>query len=113
MSGMSMIKACAELDVPSLSAIYQKMARDEEFNTIIARAREIQQHTIMDGIVEMADAATPEDWQVVKMRIWTRQWHASKLVPRVYGDKLQHANAAGDGNLTINVNKFADSQSTE
>src|SRR3984885_11190199 len=38
--------------------------------------------------VDMADAATPEDWQVVKLRIWARQWRASKLAPKVYGERI-------------------------
>ena len=37
----------------------------------------------------MADMATPDDWQVVKLRIWARQWRASKLAPKKYGDKLE------------------------
>ena len=36
----------------------------------------------------MADAATPEDWQVVKLRIWARRWRASKLAPKVYGERI-------------------------
>ena len=42
-----------------------------------------------DQCVRMADEATPEDWQVVKMRIWARQWRASKLAPKKYGDKVE------------------------
>jgi hypothetical protein len=73
----------------------------EEFRTTIARAREAQAVALIDGTLEMADAATPENWRVVRMQIWARQWFASKVAPRTYGDKVQHANAAGDGNTAI------------
>lgn len=87
-SGLSMQKACAEEGMPSKSVVYQRMAADEEFRTRIARAREAQQEAIIDETVEMADTATADDWQVVKLRIWARQWRASKLAPKKYGDKL-------------------------
>ena len=73
---------------PPFSAM---MASDAAFRATIARAREAQQHAIIDETIEMADAATPEDWQVVKLRIWARQWRAAKLAPRTYGNKVEVA----------------------
>ena len=43
----------------------------------------------MDEMQALADKATPEDWQVVRLQIWTRQWTTGKLRPRKYGDKIQ------------------------
>ena len=74
--GMSMVVACSRPDCPSATAVYQRMARDAEFAAIIGRAREAQQHAIIDQTVDMADKATPENWQVVRLRIWARQWRA-------------------------------------
>lgn len=45
----------------------------------------------------MADQATPENWQVVKLRIWARQWRAAKLAPRKYGDKITTELTGKDG----------------
>ena len=89
--GMSMTEACAQDDCPARTAVYAKMAADEGFRATIARAREAQQHAMIDETIEMADAATPENWQVVKLRIWARQWRAAKLAPRTYGDKVEVA----------------------
>lgn len=69
------------------STIYRRMARDPEFASRIARAREAQQEIEPDRMVAMADAATPENYNVVKLRIWARQWRAAKLAPKKYGDK--------------------------
>ncbi|EFH10532.1 hypothetical protein ACFFMP_20125 [Pseudoroseomonas cervicalis] len=98
--GMSMSEACARDDSPSRTAVYTKMAADAAFRATIARAREAQQHAIIDETIEMADAATPEDWQVVKLRIWARQWRAAKLAPRVYGNKVEMA-GSNENPLTL------------
>ena len=48
----------------------------------IARAREAQQHALVDQTVAMADAATVENWQLVRLQIQARQWRAGKLAPK-------------------------------
>jgi hypothetical protein len=103
-SGMGMREACAPWDCPAECAIYARMAKDAEFAGIIARAREAQQHAIIDQTVDMADSATPEDWQVVRLRIWARQWRASKLAPKVYGERID-ANISGALSLSALVNQ--------
>jgi hypothetical protein len=100
-TGMSVRVACDQPDVPSRTDVYIRIAKDDEFRTIIARAREAQAGALIDGTLELSDTATAENWQVVRMQIWARQWYASKVAARTYGDKLQHANAAGDGNTEV------------
>jgi hypothetical protein len=92
-----MRKICAKKTMPVSSAVYLEMARNAEFRSIIARAREAQQDAEADRIVDMADDATAEDWQVVKLRIWARQWRASKLAPKKYGDRQQLEHTGKDG----------------
>jgi hypothetical protein len=99
--------------MPTRDAVLLACAKDEAFAATIARAREAQQDAIIDDIVEMADAATPEDHQVVKLRIWARQWQAAKLSPRKYGDRLHtdatvNANVTGD--LTMRVSAMSDDE---
>jgi terminase small subunit-like protein len=86
--------------MPSERAIYRHMAKDEAFGRRIARAREAQQEYEADKTVVMADQATPEDWQVVKLRIWARQWRAAKLAPKKYAERVQ-ASDEPDGTITI------------
>jgi len=40
-----------------------------------------------DEIVELADSATPRDAHVIRLRVDSRKWVASKLLPKVYGDR--------------------------
>jgi hypothetical protein len=88
-SGEAISKICRDKDMPSVSTIYLKMHKDAEFRNIIALAREAQQEYEMDACIDIADAATPEDHNVAKLRIWARQWRAGKLAPKKFGEKLQ------------------------
>ena len=85
-----MTEACTPSDVPHHTEVYRTMAADPIIAQRIARAREAQQHAEIDRTVAMADAATPENWQVVKLQIWARQWRAAKLAPKVYSDRIAH-----------------------
>jgi hypothetical protein len=102
--GKSIAEICKAKDMPAESTVYLRMANDPDFRSTIAQAKEAQQDYEIDQIVEMADKATPEDWQVVKLRIWARQWRASKLAPKKYGDKLEaNLNHSGGVRLTVST----------
>ena len=105
-SGSSMAKICAADDMPAESTVYLRMARDAEFRSVIARAREAQQDAEIDRTIDMADAATAEDHQVVKLRIWARQWRAAKLAPKRYGEK-QLIGSDPDNPLPVGTNVIA------
>lgn len=87
--GKSITQVCEPEDMPHFTMVYRVMAKDEAFAKEIARAREAQQEAVIDGTVDLADEATADDWQVVKLRIWARQWRAAKLAPKKYSDKAQ------------------------
>ena len=95
--GQGVLEACATPQMPNASSVYRRMAVDEDFATRIARAREAQQDVEAERCVELADQATPENWQVMKLRIWARQWRAAKLAPRKYGDKITTELTGKDG----------------
>lgn len=92
-SGRSVAELAREDWCPSQPSIYREMARNEEFADRMGKARAAQQEYEADNCVQMADDATAEDWQVVKLRIWARQWRAAKLAPKKYGDKLDLTNS--------------------
>jgi hypothetical protein len=96
-SGLSITKVCQPPDMPTYQAVYVEMAKGGEFANTIARAREAQQEREMDACIEMADSADESNWQVIKLRIWARQWRASKLAPKKYGDKLHQEVTGKDG----------------
>lgn len=105
-AGGNDIRKIAKLKwAPSEASIYRRMAANEGFQNKMAIARQAQQDFEADNCVAMADAATEDNWQVVKLQIWARQWRASKLAPKKYGDKLELAGNK-DAPLTVNVVKL-------
>ena len=113
-SGLSVEKACAFIPGLNRDEVYLRMARDPAFKAIIAGAREAQQDAIIESLIDMADKATPETVNVVKLQIWARQWVAAKLAPKKYGDKQAIELTGRDGGpiqtavATIDVGRLDD-----
>lgn len=92
MSGETVTEICgAGRDdfLPGERTFYKRLANDPVFAQEYARAREAQGHREADEIRKIADAATPENVHVARLQIDARKWRASKMAPKVYGDKLE------------------------
>lgn len=88
--GISIHTACrGDHTLPSARDVFRRLASDATFGAAIARAREAQQDAYVDRMVDLADNATPENVNVVKLQIWTAQWTASKLASKKYGDRTE------------------------
>ena len=67
------------------------LANNAKLASEYARARE-QQADAMDALImEVAEASTPETAAADRIKIDAFRWRASKLKPKVYGDKLDVA----------------------
>lgn len=73
-------------EFPSRNIIFRWLVENPEFHDQYAKAREIQQHSYADDIIWIAD--NEPDPQVARVKIDARKWTASKLLPSVYGDRL-------------------------
>ena len=96
-SGKSINSFAGKKGMPSAPSIYRKMAKDAEFAGMIDIARQAQQEHEMEKCIELADSATPEDWQVKRLQIWARQWRASRMIPKKWGDKITQEITGRDG----------------
>ncbi len=94
-SGESLRNICKNPDYPAISTVMLWLKDQAAFSEQYARARELQTETWANEINDIADAATPEDFQVAKLRVDTRKWLLSKLAPKKYGDKLDVTGAVG------------------
>lgn len=94
-------------DIPEKTTINRWRVRHPEFRIQYAQAKAQQLEFLTEDILEIADDAT-NDWmewhgkendclgwkfngehvQRSRVRIDTRKWLASKLAPKIYGDKL-------------------------
>ena len=114
--GKSLRASCVDLDLnPSTILLWAKS--HPEFNEQYTRAREIGYGLLADEIVSIADTPligvetkikqdgsreTTEGDMLGhrKLQIDTRKWMLSKMLPKVYGDKLE---LSGDANNPIHT----------
>jgi len=100
-SGLSLRKSCEGLDT-SPQSILRWVQSVPEFAEQYARARELGYMLLADEIQDISDSGTkaviqnpdgtfsvnPEAIQRDRLRVDTRKWILSKMLPKVYGDKL-------------------------
>jgi hypothetical protein len=105
--GESLRSICREEGMPSRPTVYSWVLDDiDGFASRYARAREIQAHALADDVADIADNGSndwmkrndPENpgWQAngehiqrSRLRFDARRWAAAKILPKVYGDKVQ------------------------
>jgi hypothetical protein len=85
--GETLPAICASPGFPDSRNVYRWLESDSIFRQQYARAREEQADYFADQIVELADSATPETANAVRLKVDARKWHTSKIAPKKYGDK--------------------------
>jgi hypothetical protein len=87
-AGETLLKLCQGDDMPDEAAV-RKWAREDRdgFGPRYAHAREIGYQRMADEILAIADEKS-DDPQRQRLRVDTRKWMLSKVLPKIYGDKL-------------------------
>lgn len=98
MQGKSMREVCEPSGMPGASTVFAWLTREPSFQEKYAHAREVQAHMNADETREIVD--NEPDPARARVRLDQRKWFAGRLLPRVYGDKLQHT---GDGGGAVAV----------
>jgi hypothetical protein len=107
--GLSARKACITVGL-TFQTFWEWLSKDKEFTEQYTRAKELQAENYADQIVEIADeppelvvddaGAARIDSAFVqhqKIRIDSRKWVASRLLPKKYGDKIQQEVTGANG----------------
>lgn len=89
--------------MPALGTVMRWVVENQAFREQYEAARQIQAETMADEIVSIADGKGLEGEQLValsardRLRVDSRKWVASKLLPKKYGDKItqEHTGAGG------------------
>ena len=84
--GESLRKICNSDHMPSRVTVYAWAQRYPAFLNQYRVAREQQADSMIDDAQDIADAADEKTWTVARLRVQTRQWAASKLAPKKYGN---------------------------
>jgi hypothetical protein len=108
--GASLRSICKAKGMPACSTVFGWLRSDKAFLEQYARAREAQADALFDEILEIADDGRRdyrqtksgrefdhEHVQRARLRIDTRKWIASKLLPKKYGDKVDLSHSGPDG----------------
>ncbi len=86
--GIPMREIAARHGLPDRATIFGWVLDVPEFATAYLRARELAAHGMADDLPALADTATGENTQAVRLQVETRRWVLSRMLPRVYGDKI-------------------------
>lgn len=101
-NGKSLLAVCRMHGMPNPEVIYRWIREDDEFAKSYDRAKRDAVTALMEEALEISDdgrndtyvdekGRTRVDFDNIhrsKLRIETRKWYASKLLPKVYGDKV-------------------------
>ena len=114
--GDSLNRICKDPKMPEAVTVWRWLndGKHEEFCKKYARAREYQAEYIFNDLLDIADDGS-NDFLVDKdgnptknmehimrsrLRVDTRKWYLSKIVPKVYGDK-----SSKDVNINVNISE--------
>lgn len=89
--GQSLRSICSAADMPDRVTVMRWMLIDPEFATRCAHARVMQADALEDdmGGIEDRTLRGEIDPAAARVVLSSKQWRASKLAPKKYGDKLE------------------------
>jgi hypothetical protein len=115
--GYSLTKISALDGMPALRTVLDWHVQNREgFSAQYTRARQIQAELIADQLFDVSDDETKDvsgeleipngvAVQRARLKVDTRKWYLSKMLPKVYGDKLAHTGADGEGPVQFVVTR--------
>lgn len=120
--GESLRSICRDPDMPALSTIFVWVAKHQEFSEQYKLAMASRADAMFEEMFDIADDGQ-NDWMEIndkegenigwkmngehvqrsRLRIDTRKWALSKMMPKKYGDKVIDENEGNDGEIEIRV----------
>ena len=88
MNGTPLTRISKDKDLPSLSKVYDWIAKDKDFANKITTARKIGAQTYLDRMIEELEHADNKNIMVIREKLHHYRWMASKLIP-IYADKQE------------------------
>lgn len=120
--GRTVRSVCADEDMPTAKTVYTWLNENESFLKQYARAKELHADAMADQILEIADTADADnvcdefgnikpnhEWIArSKLRVDSRKWLLSKIMPRKYGDKVEQTLVGDPARPIHNMNENLD-----
>ena len=114
--GESLRQICEPDEMPAVSTVcLWNLDNREGFSEQYARARRAQAELLADELFSIADDSTNDFMEIAdkkgnirivpdneaqarsRLRVDTRKWYLSKVLPKIYGDKVQTEISGPDG----------------
>jgi hypothetical protein len=119
--GLRRLKKLFPNDIPAVSTLMLWLKEDSVFSEQYTYAKQLQAELMVDEAMAIADDDSKDIIKIdldgieiekidhehinrSRLRVDVRKWHASKLAPKLYGDKIDHTTNGKDLQPTqINV----------
>lgn len=91
--GESVRAICRDKKMPSASTVFYWLLDDDKqaFLEQYETARNTQAENMFEELLDIAD--TEQDIQKARLKIDTRKWYLSKVLPKKFGDKIDMTSA--------------------
>ena len=86
--GKSLRRICRSANMPTRDTVLRWKREYPDFSDHYLAAMKVWLEDEMDALVELADRATPANYAAVRVKLNTRKWIASRLLPKRFGDRL-------------------------
>ncbi len=105
--GESLLSISKDKDMPNRSTIHEWILTNEEFSNNYEKAVNVRTENMADDLINIADSVDPAETNKGRLRVDTRKWYLSKIMPKKYGDKLDVTTDGQPINITFD-NSFND-----
>ena len=123
-NGRMVRDVCNDADMPAAPTFYRWLETYDEFRKQYARAKEIQADAMAADILKISDTSDADnvcdeygnikpnhEWIArSKLRVDSRKWLLSKMMPKKYGDKVEQT-IVGDAEKPVHVKTEIDIKS--
>ncbi len=108
--GRTVSSVCRDADMPSRETVYQWLLKEPAFPDKYTRAKEQHADAMADEILSIADTADADnvsdeygnikpnhEWiNRSRLRVDSRKWLLSKIMPKKYGDKIEQTHVGDE-----------------
>ncbi len=96
--GESLLSISKDDAMPNRSTIHEWILTNDEFSNKYEKAVNVRTENMADDLNNIADNVKGEVMRD-RLRVDTRKWYLSKIVPKKYGDKIDHTTNGQSINL--------------
>ena len=117
--GKTLHQVCSTDEMPAVCTVMDWCVDKDEFAELYSRARIAQAHILVDEIISISDDSSEDEMETEegrkkvnheniqrdRLRVDSRKWYASKVLPKIYGDKLAKELSGPNGGPIETTNK--------